>query len=412
MKKDSVQSQHGFFLIELMVAIAILGLLSVWFMQDAVRESENTQAKQIGKLMVTYVNATRGYLSDNAAAIAALATPVTYASSSWLKSTSCPTPGTAAKAYLPCDFPDTLPLGVTLSATKQAGIGGRAEINTKTSVISVSATTREDLAGVATMAANGEPLTGPSVLSNIIATRFTHGTGANAGRVLASVSNAPTTDAWLRTDGSNAMAANLNMGGNSITGAANISASGNISTTGGNITTDNGFIRAKGDGTTRSDPATGSTYKTGDIAAYGGDVVAKPISSGGFFPVPVGGNLLSVGGNVIAKQSNITGLTGLQGGDIFTENVFGWREMSVAFGNNYTVGTAGVAIPRPTCRPGTTPWLVASVKRVINPFSTLKDFYVSSSVSGNNWILYIYARDLLNSYVRVNGTVAAVTRCI
>lgn len=52
--------------------------------------------------------------------------------------------------------------------------------------------------------------------------------GANAGRVVMLATNAPTNDLWLRTDGTNHMEANLNMGGMSIGNALDGRFSGNL----------------------------------------------------------------------------------------------------------------------------------------------------------------------------------------
>jgi len=229
--------ERGFFLIELMVAMAVMGIVAVWVMQDAVRSSEETQAKRLGSYLAQYTNATRAYLADNAPAIAGFATALTQSGATWLKSTAC-TPagsGTAAKPYLPCDYPATLPFGVTLTATLQAGVGGSAEIISGGSAITVDGATREDLAGVAFMAAQGESLTGPSVMNASIATSYAQGTGGTAGQLFATASNTPSTDVWLRVDGSNAMAGNLDMGTNSLTNVNAVGATGNITTTGGDL---------------------------------------------------------------------------------------------------------------------------------------------------------------------------------
>jgi len=225
--------QVGSFLLEAMFAMAIMTSVLVIYIRMADHKAKAQRAEIEGEAFGQFAVGLRGFVA-NAQANPALIPGGEQAGVNWLKSPACGGLSTNPDVgYVPCNFTGqtfgslyrtTFAFDAATNAIEARtdfivptiGDGPRNSILMADRVV-VAATSQQSLAnnGMFYNAfsnvprnANG-PATGAALASP----------GADAGRVVMVVNNAPSQDIWLRTDGTNQMLANLNMGGNSLANA-------------------------------------------------------------------------------------------------------------------------------------------------------------------------------------------------
>ena len=200
------QRQKGFTLIEITVALIIMSIVAIQIGDQVYREYLETLADEQAAYMAQYNHAVRSYVSDQGL----LTVPGNYTGVSWLQSAGCPG-GTAAKDYFPCAMPSTLQLGLTYSTS--ITVGADVIATTTFGAVSIDGSPDGSLAGRITRKANGHRIQGAQP-EDATFTSFSY--DPLTAIVTSLVSNAPSADAWLRTDGSNSMNAALDMNNNSI----------------------------------------------------------------------------------------------------------------------------------------------------------------------------------------------------
>lgn len=192
----------------------VVGLMSVMTMLSFIEKSKDmevSEARVTGGLLYQYNNAARAWLSNNVGS-----TYQVQKGSAWLKHTSC-SGGLSTIGYLPCDFPNatvaspvkfgTLALESTIS-TSGTGQNTVTSVTTTTSPFTLSNNQlRSDLAGVATLVAAAGGLQSSTPV--LMASDGRYGSDPATGIITMMASNNASNDAWLRTDGSNTMKANL-----------------------------------------------------------------------------------------------------------------------------------------------------------------------------------------------------------
>ncbi|MBT9165599.1 MAG: hypothetical protein DDT25_00253 [Chloroflexi bacterium] len=106
--------------------------------------------------------------------------------------------------------------------------------------------------------------------------------GINAGRVVMLAQNAPSNDLWLRTDGTNRMLADLNVGGNSLVNVNNADLAGDIDIDGrarvrGGLQVTSGLVQAE-QGIQTTDVMLTGINRTASQAIYDADVLVGSAS--------------------------------------------------------------------------------------------------------------------------------------
>lgn len=201
-----MNNQKGVTLIELILVLALMSYFAILSFSQKQLEFEQTKARDIGRQLNQYNNAVRSWLADNAGAA-----DKTEEGSSWLKPVTCG--GSSTKEYLPCDFPaasNALPIKfgrISLqSVVKTTGTAPNkitTVTTTTTPFLLDNSKIRGDLSGLAAITAasgfthNNTP--------TMLATQDSYSSSPTNGRITMIASNNASTDAWLRTDGSNFM---------------------------------------------------------------------------------------------------------------------------------------------------------------------------------------------------------------
>lgn len=201
-----MKKQHGFTLIELILAVGLATLGTIFAFQEKLEGLQQTQAVETGRWLVQYNNAVREWTSANIGAPAQ-----TKSGSAWLKSTTC-AGGLSAVDYLPCNFPaataaNPIP-GGNISLSTNISTAGAAPNLITTALTTTSpyqiksGQVRSDLAGLAALVAssgssNSDPASGS--VDGTIKSQVT------TGVISMVASNNGSADPWLRSDGSNTM---------------------------------------------------------------------------------------------------------------------------------------------------------------------------------------------------------------
>lgn len=280
-----MRSLAGFTLVELLIVIAIMASISIYYFETRTVEMQNDMAKVTANRLVQYNNAVTTYIFDNydgftdqvngLPAVGIVPLGVAQVNTAWLKDSVGCAGGLASKAYLPCGFSDDVGFNLMYRTTvtlcpalasaslnnwcssPQAPLAlderfvfdgtstiepiGPIPAGCRARDLCLGGKDRLDLASqIIALANNNSGPTGFEGYSNISHFEYTDGTfnPIPAFNVItARVSNTAANDPWLRTDGTNYMQGDIRMGGidgagvyseYDITNTRNLSASGNL----------------------------------------------------------------------------------------------------------------------------------------------------------------------------------------
>lgn len=354
------QQQQGYILIASLFGLAILASLIVMGARMADRHMLNTRADIEGEALSQFAVGLRGFVAQ-AQANPSLIPGGSQTGVSWLKSPSCGgLPGNPAEGHVPCNFEgQTFGRHYTTRLTRDPATN---QIEARTSFIipgqgnskkrSILLADRLVLAALSQQSlpnngmfytayanvpanANGPP-TGAAVFNP----------GVDAGRVLVVASNSPSNDIWLRTDGTNQMLANLNMGGMSIANAQDGRFKGTLQVDEGLIIGDAGVVDVRG--TMRA-----TDIELTDIGAFASEGVYDAVAQVGVGTVQkpdcsqVGGNpgiyvaMQSTGG--INTDGYVADALYSAGADV-TDNGAFWSVTPRATGVTFDLGISGTSL--------------------------------------------------------------------
>lgn len=222
--------QRGSFLIEAMFALAIMASIVVVYAQLADRKVKATRAEIEGEAFGQFAVGLRGFVATAQSQPGIIPTGP-QVGVNWLKSPACGgLPTNPNVGYVPCNYtgqtfgsiystsftydPATNAIEArTNFIVPTVGDGPRNSILMADRLVA-TANAQQTLpnngmfyAAYANVPSNASGPPTPATIAN---------PGPDTGRVVMVVNNAPSQDIWLRTDGTNQMLANLNMGGFSL----------------------------------------------------------------------------------------------------------------------------------------------------------------------------------------------------
>lgn len=235
------RQQRGYMLITVAFAMVFVGAIMTMLYQQQARSDALMRDASNGAQAAQFAIGLRGFLA------AAQETPAILPGAAktgvnWLKAPGCGGLATnPANGYLPCGFTGG-PLGASFSTTfTRDAVTNFIEVRTTFVVPPVNGNPKSPILAAdrlvqAALGAGALPAsTGTffNAFANVAAAANAPASplvapGVNAGRVVMIASNAPSNDVWLRTDGTNRMLANLNMGGMSIGNARDGQFTGNV----------------------------------------------------------------------------------------------------------------------------------------------------------------------------------------
>lgn len=227
-RKESLRQKGIVFLLSAGMGVTA----SLMVIQEQIKDLNKANYEQLasvsGSQIGQYTNALREYVASQ---VGAAGTPVDQAGVDWLKDSGCGGLATnPAGGYLPCSFAPQTPLG---QAFATAFVRAGSVLTATVSMSQIQLIMKPNYTGVLASKVAEYANSNPSSLSTPASgTFFEHqanpgvnlfAAGAeldpNFGVIQSQVANNPVTDAWLRTDGSNQMLANLDMGFNRIDNA-------------------------------------------------------------------------------------------------------------------------------------------------------------------------------------------------
>lgn len=237
-----VRRQDGFAMIGMLLALVVLAIILVFWAKAEQRAWEQTRANAQGAAAAQFGVGVRGFMASVQGGGALPSNPYTVTGVAWLKAPACGgLPGNPAAGYVPCgftggEFGATFRTTVTLTPATNLVVSSTWFVVPAPSGLSLQAAASfASKIAYATRAQQTPPLNGMffDVFSNAPTTAITQPSPsalvpADRGRVVLYASNAPSSDIWLRVDGTNQMLADLNMGGHSIRSAKDGSFSGSV----------------------------------------------------------------------------------------------------------------------------------------------------------------------------------------
>lgn len=221
MRPILVRAQRGYLQILAAAALVVFGTLMFIQTQETINKSRADSAKMAGVLAAQFKHALRAIIAERGTGI-----PTgTFAGVNWLKhSGRCPGASGSA-AYLPCEFPQHLPLGLSYRTVVSVSAG------TVTASVQLGAPTASGevwphLAGIIVTAINGaaNDYVTPATQTYHVASHH-----LTSGAITMTVSNAPENLEFLKKDGSVRPTADFNWNNFSINNVRNLQANGNLS---------------------------------------------------------------------------------------------------------------------------------------------------------------------------------------
>lgn len=302
-----------------MVGVVLLAMVSVLLYQWWQTEAQRERANAYGQVAAQVAVGLRGYIASvqQSAASGTFTGAGPYTGVDWLKSPSCG--GLASNppaGFVPCAFTGGA-LGASYSTTITYTPATKT-VETRTSfVVPIDA---GGVAGLASFAAQTalaaraqQALPANGTFYTVFANTPVNATAqtppgsiaaADRGRVLVIASNAPSQDLWLRTDGTNQMLADLNVGGHSVANAKDGTFSGGIEAMSGLL---HGNLQVNGTGTVNGNLTTASNLQVSGTASINQDLAVNGNSTvnGGS---NIGGNVWTGGYMTIGTPSAPTSL--------------------------------------------------------------------------------------------------------
>lgn len=313
MSRANPGKQSGFMLIETLIAVTVFFVVYMQVVKFGVFKLNLDNAEVVGHRIAEYNAAVASYVNAEPGRLAQLMPPQAFPFGvqngvGWLQAPPC-AGATGAVAYLSCGFESFLPYQLGY-ATTLAPNGGF-----------ITATTN---LGPAVTGIGVDRAQGGAIVRAASAYRASYTTNAETtsgfmrydidiptGNLTAVVDTAALGDRWLRTDGSNQMTGNLNMGNNSLNNAATVTANTAVNTAAVNAT---GSVNAGGDLNAGRDVNVNAAGGGGNVQIMGtainlagsvqgsryvfdGDVVGKPQCPPN---APAAGIFTSAGGFVTA----------------------------------------------------------------------------------------------------------------
>jgi len=232
-QKKSPRRQRGYLLITTMLALPIIAGIGVWVISQQIRAAQIGRNTAEGSQAAQFAVGLRGYLALSQQKPSVISSPNTGVD--WLKSPSCGGPthhdasvGWPSEGFVPCTYTGGTHGHLYKTTITRDAFTNLIEARTtfvvpplggdpKTAIMAAEQITQGALANQ-TLPANGMFFTAfantPETANGPVSPDAI--TAADEGRVLMVANNAPSNDLWLRTDGTNMMQANLNMGGYSL----------------------------------------------------------------------------------------------------------------------------------------------------------------------------------------------------
>ena len=211
--------QQGFINTQLAVGVLVMSVLAATYATLSRSNSLEKLAYNSGKEAGQVNNAIRSYIAQNANTIPSGVTQ--YSNIAWLKSRSdCGGSATGDNGFLPCDFPDKLPLGLTYEITLNKSddeIASSIELG----IPNDSVENIPYLSGqVVTGAKGSSVMNSDPDLGNVYFDAYDD----RDGQVVLTASNQPGMDQYLRIDGSTQPTGDFNWAGRSIHNISGLSA--------------------------------------------------------------------------------------------------------------------------------------------------------------------------------------------
>ena len=253
--------QQGYMLLSMLFGLAILATMMVMAARLFERHNTVTRARTEGEALGQFAVGLRGLVAAAQTDPSLLPSGV-QVGVDWLKPPSCGgRSSNPAEGYVPCSFNgrsfgDLYRTSFTFNAATRKieartnfvvpGMGGGPE-----SVILFA-----DHVVAAALSTPSLPNSGtfydayanvPASATGVASGAAIFNPGADAGRVVVVVDNAPSNDVWLRTDGTNSMKANLNMGGSSIANAKDARFTGDVQVDDSMVIGASGILDVRGD---------------------------------------------------------------------------------------------------------------------------------------------------------------------
>lgn len=214
--RSGPRRQGGYYtLFSAAAALTIFGILMASQASQYASQGRDDAAQSAGVMAGQFKNALRAMIADRGTAVS----PGTFNGTGWLKQSGSCSGASGSRAYLPCEFPNHLPLGLTYRTTVTVS-GGTVRANVSLGIPEIGGERYPYLAGVIVAAINGA--------SNDHVTPVTqtyHVAESNAdGHVSFIVSNGPENNEYLKRDGSVTATGDFNWGNFSIRNVRDIEA--------------------------------------------------------------------------------------------------------------------------------------------------------------------------------------------
>lgn len=248
--------QSGYVLVSAMLALTLVSAVMVFVLGQRLEAQIRDEAVARGRYLAHYNSGVRAFISDLGAqsivSSGCAGAPCIIAGTLWLKdSDDCPDANAAGvvsvEPYLECSFPDSFAgiqprtaifdTGAAIHAVTYMGTftGSQEEVRMDLAQLSaLSAISEQPSVGMSTVTGAGTPI-GTPLAGTAFFQYYVYEDGLSVwgyaagqaappadGELVAEANTAPSLDSWLRTDGSNAMQADLNMNGNDIVGAGTV----------------------------------------------------------------------------------------------------------------------------------------------------------------------------------------------
>lgn len=358
----------GLLLIGFLLAASSAAYITMIDLKDMKRVQG--QAEEAGRALQQYSFGVMKLISEQGLSV----TPGTYTGTGWLKSASCPG-GTATRPYISdCSMRDKMPLSSNYQTT--VSIVG-AVVQTVTTVDWPSFMNEKNpvLAAIVRQTAAGY-IAGTSPVAQ---TFSDYSLDEANKKIVVSVSTSVSTDIWWRTDGSNQLNADGNVGGNSLYGvsaiygggaasvdtstlveigsAVNVAGVMEVGKDGSGTTYPNSYLRVNGADT--GNLATGySIVALGSLSALNGDFTGRIVvgDTSGYSEIQLADGSVDNASNIRLKSSsgdllvtNTNSDATLIADRIYIPSVNRYVDQA-AF--NFTMVKNGDFIPKPVCPAG------------------------------------------------------------